>query len=88
MLSFVETGITMSTLELKVYDIFKSRFSEQEAAIVIEYFDNKSDEKFQQRKEVMATKSDIHEAKVDIIRWMFGVFSVLMLAIIGLYIKK
>jgi hypothetical protein len=88
LLSFVETGITMSTLELKVYDIFKSRFSEQEAAIVIEYFDNKSDEKFQQRKEVMATKSDIHEAKVDIIRWMFGVFSVLMLAIIGLYIKK
>lgn len=78
----------MSTLELKVYDIFKSRFSEQEASIVIEYFDNKSDEKFQQRKEVMATKSDIHEAKVDIIRWMFGVFSVLMLAIIGLYIKK
>ena len=78
----------MSTLELKVYDIFKSRFSEQETAIVIEYFDNKSDEKFQQRKEVMATKNDIHEAKVDIIRWMFGVFSVLMLAIIGLYIKK
>ena len=74
----------MSTLELKVYDIFKSRFSEQEAAIVIEYFDKKSDKKFQQRKEIMATKSDIHEAKVDIIRWMFGVFSVLMLAIIGL----
>ena len=88
MLSFIETGITMSTLELKVCDIFKSRFSEQEAAIVIEYFDNKSDEKFQQRKEIMATKSDIHEAKVDIIRLMFGVFSVLMLAIIGLYIKK
>ncbi len=84
MLSFIETGITMSTLELKVYDIFKSRFSEQEAAIVIEYFDKKSDKKFQQRKEIMATKSDIHEAKVDIIRWMFGVFSVLMLAIIGL----
>ena len=78
----------MSTLELKVYDIFKSRFSEQEATTVIEYFETKSDEKFQQRKEIMATKSDIYEAKVDIIRWMFGVFTVLMLAIIGLYIKK
>jgi len=27
----------MSALELKVYDIFKSRFSEQEASVVIEY---------------------------------------------------
>ena len=78
----------MSALELKVYDIFKSRFSEQEATTVIEYFETKADEKFQLRKEIMATKSDIYEAKVDIIRWMFGVFSVLMLAIIGLYIKR
>ncbi|MEI6185432.1 MAG: hypothetical protein WCP65_07870 [Bacteroidota bacterium] len=78
----------MSTLELKVYDIFKSRFSEQEAATVIEYFEVKADEKFLQRKDIMATKTDIYESKVEIIRWMFGVFTVLMIAIIGLYIKK
>ena len=29
----------MSTLELKVYEIFKSKITEQEAAIVIEYFE-------------------------------------------------
>ena len=78
----------MSTLELKVYEIFKSKFSEQEAITVIEYFEVKADKKFLQRKDIKSTKTDIFESKVEIIRWMFGVFTVLMLAIIGLYIKK
>ena len=37
----------MSTLELKVYEIFKSKFSEQEAATVIEYIEtNQVNNKF------------------------------------------
>ena len=35
----------MSTLELKVYDILKSKFTEAEAATVIEYFEAKAKEK-------------------------------------------
>lgn len=40
----------MSALELKVYEIFKSKFSEQEAAIVIEYFEAKAEQKYVEKK--------------------------------------
>ncbi len=42
----------MSALELKVYDIFKSRFSEQEAVMVIEYFETKAKEKTEEKTQV------------------------------------
>jgi len=35
----------MFSLELEVYEIFKNRFSEKEAAKVIEFFESKSEEK-------------------------------------------
>jgi hypothetical protein len=40
----------MSALELEVYGILKSKFSEAEAAKVITYFDEKSEEKISQKK--------------------------------------
>jgi len=69
----------MSTLELKVYEIFKSKFSEQEAATVIEYFDVKTEQKFLEKKDTFLTKQDkidliekIETSKTDIIKWMFA----------------
>jgi hypothetical protein len=53
----------MSTLELKVYDLLKARFNEDEARTVIEYIANKSEEKMEQKKDIFLTKDD----KVDII---------------------
>lgn len=76
----------MSGLELEVYEIFKSRFTEKEAAKVIEA---KAEEKIGQKKDVFMTKSDkieiitlvkddkvdlisrIESSKTDIIKWMF-----------------
>lgn len=37
-------------MKLKVYEIFKSKFSEQEAAIVIEYFETKAEQKYVDKK--------------------------------------
>jgi len=48
----------MSFLELEVYEIFKNRFSEKEAAKVIEFFKSKSEEKITQKKDVFMTKDD------------------------------
>ncbi len=42
----------MSTLELKVYEIFKSKFSEQEAVTVIEFIENKTKTKVEETIEV------------------------------------
>ena len=85
----------MSAIELKVYEIFKRRFSEQEDTTVIEYFEAKAEEKYEQKKDILATKQDIAEtkqeiaaAKVDLIKWMVGFWIAQMAAIIGLYLRK
>ena len=80
----------MSALELKVYEIFKSKFSEQEASIVIEYFEAKAEEKYEQKKDVLLTKQDkielvekIEASKSDIIKWMFIFWTGSILATLG-----
>jgi hypothetical protein len=73
----------MSALELKVYEIFKSKFSEEEAATVIEYFEAKAEQKYEQKKDTLATKSDISEAKTDIIKWMFIFWTGTIITILG-----
>ena len=69
----------MSTLEIKVYEIFKSKFSEQEATTVIEYFEAKTEQKFTDKKDNFLTKQDkidliekIETSKTDIVKWMFA----------------
>ncbi len=120
----------MSALELKVYDILKLRFSEQEATTVIEYMDEKvkngveekvAQSKIIQTKDIEIFRTEIKEenakikvetnegfsklevtiaqlrgemktgfsdVKVEILRWIFGIFMAMMLAILGLYLKK
>ena len=69
----------MSTLEIKVYEIFKSKFSEQEATTGIEYFEAKTEQKFSDKKDIFLTKQDkidliekIEISKTDIVKWMFA----------------
>jgi hypothetical protein len=69
----------MSTLELKVYEIFKNKLGETEAALVIEYFEAKAEEKLQQKKDVFLTKED----KVDMIKWMFIFWASSVVATLG-----
>ena len=72
----------MSALEIEVYEILKSRFSETKATKVISYFEQKAEEKINQKKDVFLTKDD----KVDLIKWMVGFWIAQMTAIVGLYI--
>lgn len=89
----------MSTLDLKAYEIFKSKLGEKEAEIVIEYFESKADQKFVEKNNVLATKQDIAElradlegkialSKVDMIKWMVGLWIAQMAAIVGLYLTR
>ena len=74
----------MSTLELKAYEIFKSKLGEKEAETLIEYFDTNVDDKLKSKSTVFLTKDD----KVDLIKWMVGFWIAQMAAIVGLYIRK
>ncbi len=81
---------------------FKNRFSEKEAAKVIEYFEAKSDEKITQKKDVFMTKDDkvelvtrIESTKSELIKWSFifwvgSVITILggLLAILKLFFEK
>ena len=69
----------MSALEIEVYEILKSRFSEAEASKVISYFEQKAEEKVNQKKDVLLTKDDkvdlidrINRSKVETIIWIVG----------------
>ncbi|HEY3875501.1 MAG TPA: hypothetical protein VGM92_08480 [Candidatus Kapabacteria bacterium] len=65
----------------------------------IEYFESKSESKFEEKKEILATKQDILELrattqqnianmKVEMIKWMVGLWIAQMAAIVGLYLTK
>jgi len=73
----------MSALELKAYEIFKNKLGEQEASTILEFIEEKSEQKINQKKDIFLTKDD----KVDLIKWMVGFWIAQMAAIIGLYIK-
>jgi hypothetical protein len=48
----------MSNMGFKVYEILKSKFSSEEAASIVDFFEKKSVEKHDSLKEVFATKED------------------------------
>jgi len=92
----------MSSLELEVYEIFKNRFTEKEAAKVIEYFEAKAEEKISQKKDVFMTKDDkvemisrIESSKTDTIKWMFifwigqlAAVAGILFVLLNVYLKK
>jgi hypothetical protein len=74
----------MSALELKVYEILKARFSENEANQVLEFIDTKAQKTIEKQtntfekivnKDIEIAKQEIRkeiaDSKSDIIKWMF-----------------
>ena len=87
----------MKALEIKAYEILKSRFNEQEAEALLDYFETKTSQKIDEKKDFFATKEDIYkleikltekiaETKSDVIKWMF-IFWVGQLAATFAFIK-
>ena len=84
----------MRTLELKVYDIFKTKLGEAEAKIIIEYFEAKAEQKYEQKKDVLATKQDLfvfenslkselNQLEIRLVKQMYWINIVQFLATIG-----
>jgi hypothetical protein len=49
----------MTALELKTYEIFKSKLGEEEAKTVLQFVEEKTAEKIAQQKDIWATKQDL-----------------------------
>jgi len=66
-------------LDLKVYDLFKARFNEDDARTFIEDIEKKTEEKVNQKKDIFLTKDD----KVDIMKAIYATNIIQFLAMIG-----
>jgi hypothetical protein len=68
----------MYVAEIELYEILKSKLGDKEAKTLVEYIEAKVEKKFEDKKDILATKLDIEELrtemqkmKADIIKWMF-----------------
>jgi hypothetical protein len=82
----------MSATELKLYDVLKTKLGEKEATLFFEFIEAKTDEEYEQKKDILATKEDIGflrkeiaESKTDMIKWFLAFFITISLMIVGLY---
>jgi outer membrane lipopolysaccharide assembly protein LptE/RlpB len=68
----------MHVAEIELYEILKEKIGDKEAKTLVEYIEAKVEKKFEDKKDILATKLDIEELrtemqkmKADIIKWMF-----------------
>lgn len=91
--------MVITTTDIQLFQILKQKVGEKEAEALVNFVDSKIKEGNETNLKVLATKEDIAklkgdlevkitETKVETMRWMFGIFLALMLAIVGLYFKK
>ena len=87
--------MTFTTAQIKFFQLLKPKLGEQETEALVGYIDMQISENIDFASKILATKEDvakletkIAETKTDMIRWVFGIFVVLMLTIVGLYFKK
>jgi hypothetical protein len=72
----------MHVAEIELYEILKTKVGEKEAKTLVEYIETKVEKKFEEKKDILATKEDlanlrtdlmveIEKTRSDIIKWMF-----------------
>ena len=65
----------MSSVDLKVYEIFKNKLGEKEAQVVIEYFEAKAEAKYQEKKLLQQKKIYLRQKLISLNGWLvFGLY--------------
>ena len=76
--------------EIDLYNILRSKLGEQEAKCLVEFVESNVEKKLEEKKDNIATKSDLFAIKAEMIKWMFifwvGQISV-NIALIILFLK-
>ena len=73
----------MIVSEIKLFELLKAKMGQQEAEAFVTLLETKVDRKFDEAKITIATKEDIANAKVEIIKWMVALILGLFIALIG-----
>jgi hypothetical protein len=73
----------MIVSEIKLYELLKAKLGEKEAEAFVEILEKKVDHKFEDAKQTLATKEDLANTKVDLIKWMVALLLGLFIALVG-----
>jgi hypothetical protein len=80
--------MSIAISEIQLYKALKIKLGEKEAEELVSFVKESVKENINPELENLVTKKDLAETKVDIIKWVVGIFFALAMMIIGLYIKK
>ncbi len=73
----------MQVTEIELYNALKQKLGDQQAETLVGYVKSEVSQKFSDNKSLFATKEDVANAKVDIIKWIVGVGFLQLAAVIG-----
>ena len=69
----------MTISDIQLYEILSSKLGKEEAKVLVEFVESKTEKKLDEKVSVFSTKEDIANlkteianAKVDIVRWVIG----------------
>jgi len=77
----------MVVSEIQLYELLKAKLGEKEASAFVEVLEKRVERKFDEAKQTLATKQDVTQSKLDMVKWMVGFWLAQMAAILGLYFK-
>jgi hypothetical protein len=70
--------------EIELYQILSEQLGEAKAKSLVQYVETKIDKRLDEKTNVFATKEDLANAKVDIIKWLVGsAIAIISLVIAG-----
>ena len=72
----------------KLYDLLTSKLGKETAENLSTFIAEKIKDEVENKTQRLATKEDLANTKVDLIKWIFALWVTLALMIIGLYLKK
>ena len=72
----------------KLYDLLSSKLGRDTAEDLTTFIAEKIKEEVENKTQRLATKQDLANAKVDLIKWIFALWVTLALIIAGLYLRK
>ena len=80
----------MTITEIDLYNILRSKLGEQEAKCLVEFVKSNVEKKLEEKKDSIATKSDLFAVKAEMIKWMFIFWAGqtgIMVGILALFLK-
>ena len=80
---------SMTVISLtKLYDLLSSKLDKEIAENLTTFIAEKIKDEVENKTQRLATKEDLANTKVDLIKWIFALWVTLALMIVGLYLKK